>query len=257
MKNILINIKNLITDKQKVDKCISMSIFWAFGLMLLIGIYFDSPILGYLPPIATILASIGISLIIIFSILGIIRLFQINYKNWFPWISVVFLLASFISLFTYSYIEVFQILLIPWMMYTIFIGFRLNKQANKNITEESPEELKTMNKFTKLTFLFTLSYVISYLYAYKISAIRIIPLKWIPDFMFNNKLLFNIFNNSHDFRFVLFLLLFYGFLIASIITGIIMIKQTYKTARWHNGIAFLFTLANIIILMVVFSSKLN
>jgi|SRR3989344_825765 len=114
--------------------------------------------------------------------------------------------------------------------------------------------LKNINKFSKLTIIFTVSYILIGIFALSDTILDIIysiriPSSWIPDFVYKNppllRLLLNTSQSIPDYFFWIIVGSVIVLVIMAVITGIIAVVQTEKTKEKGKWIALIITLLNI------------
>lgn len=101
-----------------------------------------------------------------------------------------------------------------------------------------------MNKYSKLTVLFTVLYALGFL-VYE-DLYFSIPPNWIPDFIYNSKtLLYTTIAFPYHLSNALLYLCYSGLSIA-LVTGFIALKQTYKAKERVKWIVIILTILNTI-----------
>ncbi|HEY4505209.1 MAG TPA: hypothetical protein VJG67_00760 [Candidatus Paceibacterota bacterium] len=114
---------------------------------------------------------------------------------------------------------------------------------------------KTINKFSRLTIVFTVLYILSGVFLLLLSLSEIYPVstpfEWIPTFVYGNKLLLHLVLSIPNYLFWILSTLILGLVITAIVLGIRAIKQTSKTKEKGRWIALLLTTLNIFLLIIL------
>ena len=108
--------------------------------------------------------------------------------------------------------------------------------------------LKNINKFIKLTLLFTAIYLLAFAFISSHYFSDFMANNWIPDYIHNIRPLFFIFNFFPIW--IAYYLAYLGCMIVSVVCGVVALKQIYKTKEKLNWFILLLTLFNILIFVL-------
>jgi len=108
--------------------------------------------------------------------------------------------------------------------------------------------IKNINKYAKLTFVFTAIYLLALVLIDSSFFAQLMQNNWIPEYIHNIRPLFYIFNFFPNW--IIFYVLYLGSMIVAVVCGVIAFKQTmaiHGKTRWIVSIITLFNILTLIL----------